>query len=714
MIASTTGRTVLALAAALFWVTGCPTGPLIQVVEPGFDGSVDAAVGHDGAVIGDAAGQDQATASDSNGGQDQTTASDSNTGRDQAAGSDGNVGSDGAVGTDTSSGSDASVGSDSNTGADSGGCATSCTDSHRTVCVSDDQGTRCLCDAQYLDYGDGVCRPVDPCAASPCTELHRTVCVAQLGVARCYCDEGYGDLGTGSCQPTVSCTPNPCAEPNKHQCAVVSGHTQCSCDSDYVDDGAGLCVPSSGDPCSPNPCAVPNRTVCTPVNSQPVCSCESSYEEDGLGGCVAVVAPPCPDTSCGTAITGRITQGGAGWPGVVVNLYQGNCPLGDFVRGAQSDAAGYYVLDGLSSTGSHYVRAASGADARWYNTLGGSVACLARSAVSVTSGATAHGIDIAYPAGGAVSGRVTAAGSGIGPGLLIQFHRQLCGGGTINSEVLTDANGDFTARGLPEGSYYVEACATCRAGFESYADRWWTSGGGNSACAVAAQVEVASRTLTPGVDFVLETPADIFGTITLGGSPVSGVLVHAYDGTCSSGHYVDGAFSASDGVFHLPNVPAGTVYLETRMRNQVSPRYADLWWSSGNGTFDCSAASASTVTSGASLGGRDFHLQRGGSVSGQVTESTLPVAGAYVWAHVTDCGRGDERAWYQAALTDGSGNYRIEALPAGSVLVYVSPQDTLPGVVGWYNGSTSVDDCAAATAVTVTDATETSGIDLAF
>jgi len=708
-----------ALAAALLLVTACPNGPLIQVVEPGADGSVDAAVVHDGAVIGDATGQDQAIVHDSSVGQDQATASDSTSGRDQTAGHDTSGGSDTSSGNDSATGSDAasdaSSGSDSNSGTDSAvGCSTaSCTDPHRGVCVSDDLGTRCLCDPQFVDYGDGVCRPADPCSSNPCTQLNRTVCVAQLGVASCYCDQGYGDPGNGSCQPTVSCTPNPCAEPNKRQCAVVNGHTQCSCDNGYVDDGNGLCVPTSGDPCSPNPCVVSRRTVCTAVNDQPVCSCEIDYEEDGLGGCVAVVTPPCQGSSCGTAISGRITQGGAAWPDVTINLYQGSCPLNGFVRSTTSDASGYYVLDGLSTTGGHYVRAAGGADARWYNTLGGTVACLARSAVNVTSGQTTRNINIVYPAGGAVSGQVTAGASPVGPGLQIIFARQQCGGGEVSIEVLTDASGNYLAAGLPEGSYYVEACADCQSGF-SYANRWWTSGSGTGQCAVAQQVEVSSRALTPGIDFALAAPADIFGTITLDGSPVSGVLVHAYDGSCSSGHYVDGAYSASDGVFHLPDVPAGTFYLETRMRNLVSPRYADMWWSSGNGTYDCSAASASTVTSGASLGGRNFTLQRGGSVSGQVTAASAPVVGAYVWAHVTDCGRSDERAWYQPALTDSSGNYQIVALPAGNVLLYISPQDTLLGVVGWYGNGAIMASCATATAVSVTDAADTSGIDFAF
>jgi len=725
---------VLTTAAALLAAASCVSQNRIGVIEPDGTAIVDAgsgadtASGGDSATTSDASAQDHSVVTDAAG----TDAAAPDTAAADAAAADTAVSDTAlpdtttpvdAAGTDTASPDDAATAGDSSGGEDSAlgdgpavdPCTPNpCTDPNRGICQDDSGQPLCLCDSGFVDYGDGTCRPEQPCVPSPCTEPNRTVCVATLGVALCYCDEGYADPGTGECQPVQSCTPNPCVQANRTQCSLVDSQVECACDPGYVDDGAGLCVPTGSDPCAPNPCSEPNRGVCTDVGGQAVCSCDTDFEEDGLGGCIAVVTPPCQDQSCGTAISGRVTHGGAPIPGMAVSAYQGDCPLGSFVKSAVSDDAGYYVLDSLSPTTEHYVRAAMGADARWWNAAGGSSNCLARDLVSLVAGEATTGVDFTYPAGGAISGRITASGVGVGPGFQIKLHRQLCGGGTLSAEVLTDANGDFLGRGLPEGAFYVEACATCRAGFEAYANRWWNSGSGSGDCAAASQVQVTAHTTTSGVDVFLETPAQISGTITLDSNPASGVLVHAYSGSCSSGSYVDGAFSVSDGSFHLPNLPAGSFYLETRMRSLVSPRYADMWWESGGGTLDCALAEASAVASGESLGGRDFNLIRGGSVSGQITASATPVAGIYVWAHVNDCARGDQRAWFQPALTDASGNYVVEALPPGEVLIYVSPQEAHPGVLGWYDGSTGVADCSSGTPVTVTDATDTSGIDLAF
>ncbi|MFH1807103.1 MAG: carboxypeptidase-like regulatory domain-containing protein [Pseudomonadota bacterium] len=717
-------------AVLLLFLAACPGERGISARQPGDASHATDAPGRD-VLVGDAAGADLAVNPDAASGPDavlpDTAARDTSVGVDRAAGVDTTTGVDTAAGmdsaprdsqatTDSAQADDAAATVDAAT-EDSGPdpcTASTCTDPHRTVCINDQGQARCDCDSGFVDYGDGACRPVDPCTPTPCTETHRAVCANLLGVARCSCDPGYVDPGSGTCQPALSCSPNPCTEPHKGECAVVGNQVQCSCDGGYVDDGNGTCVPSSGDACNPSPCTDTNRTRCSVVNAQAVCLCDVGYEEDGLGGCGAEVTDPCLASSCGTAISGRITHGGAPLSGMTVNAYDGACPLSGFVSSAVSDDNGYYVVTGVSGGSTVYLRAASGADARWWNAAGGTSTCLAREGVAVVDAQTTTDVDFVYPAGGAVAGRITASSSGVGPGFQIKFYRQLCGGGALSAEVFTDASGNYLARGLPVGSYYVEACATCQAGFESYANRWWTTGSGSSDCDLASTVSVSAHTLNPAVDVFLEAPASISGTITLDGSPVSGVLVHAYDATCAAGNYMDGAFSVSDGSYHLPNLPEGTIYLETRMRNLQSPRYADRWWNSSGGTYDCSQAEGTAVTSGSSHPGRDFTLQQGGSVSGQLTASSAAVEGMYVWAHVADCARSDDRAWFQPALTDASGDYQIPALPEGDVRIYVSAQAAYPGVVGWYDGSTGVASCVSSTLVHVTDQADTASIDLAF
>jgi photosystem II stability/assembly factor-like uncharacterized protein/predicted esterase len=95
----------------------------------------------------------------------------------------------------------------------SGACTEATCHGHGTC--DDSQGTlACTCDPGYeggdctrcgaglTDYGDGACRPADPCAeADPCAGQHRP-CANQRGIAECgACDDGFLENGPGACVP---------------------------------------------------------------------------------------------------------------------------------------------------------------------------------------------------------------------------------------------------------------------------------------------------------------------------------------------------------------------------------------------------------------------------------------------------------------------------------------------------------------------------------
>ena len=551
---------------------------------------------------------------------------------------------------------------------------------------------------------------IDPCVPNPCTDTNKTQCDNSSGAAVCLCDDGYEENGSGGCALIDPCVPNPCTDTNKTQCDNSSGAAVCLCDDGYEENGSGGCALIVVGPCDPNPCTDTNRTQCDDSSGAAVCLCDLGFEEDGLGGCVVEGLDPCA-SGCGTGISGRITHGEAAMANVSVSAYTGACPLSGFVGSDVSDAQGFYYIATGEQT-AVYIRAGSGVSARWYNAAGGTTDCAQRDASAVTLDQTTTDRDIAFAPGGAISGRIVDDSSPVGPGLRVNFYDTQCGS-ALNQYALTDDNGDFLAVGLPAGSIYVEACSTCRAGFETYADRWWTATNGSSVCADASPINVQVGQLSPGANFDLQAPGQITGLVTLGGQPVSGVLVHARSAACG-GEIFDGAFSDETGAYNIDNLPAGTFYLETRMRDLVEPRYVDMWWTSGGGAIDCNLAESSVVSSAAVVSGRDFSLQEGGQIAGRITASGNPVDGVYVWAHVDDCARNDEWAWYQPALTDSNGDFVIPGLPQGTVRVYVSTSDHFPAVTGWWTGDAASDTCEGGTSVSVTDANLTGAIDFVF
>ena len=236
-----------------------------------------------------------------------------------------------------------------------------CTDEHKTVCTDNDGTAECSCDQDYTDYGDGTCKPTDPCDGDTtcaaenrvCTNDNGSVlcgdclagfhadgdaCVADEeclentcnghgtcsvtdGVVSCACDTGYagdhcdacdGDNGWHFGADDVTCTqdvcdPNPCTDTNKTVCADDNGTAACSCDEGFTDYGDGSCMPT--DPCDPNPCTDDNKTVCSNDAGTAVCGCDDGFMDYGDGACMP--ADPCADdTTC--AAENRVCENDGG------------------------------------------------------------------------------------------------------------------------------------------------------------------------------------------------------------------------------------------------------------------------------------------------------------------------------------------------------------------------------------------------------------------
>ena len=226
-----------------------------------------------------------------------------------------------------------------------------CTDANKTVCADDGNGNAvCSCDEGFTDYGDGTCKPTDPCTddttcaaenrectndsgvvlcgdclagyheddQSACVEDEECLenscnghgtCSVVDGVVQCECETGYAGDHCDACDAdngyhfaddgetctTDVCNPNPCTEDNKSVCADEEGLAVCSCDDGFMDYGNGACLPV--DPCDPNPCEDDNKTVCSNDQGTAVCACDDGFTDYGDGTCLP--SDPCADdTTC--------------------------------------------------------------------------------------------------------------------------------------------------------------------------------------------------------------------------------------------------------------------------------------------------------------------------------------------------------------------------------------------------------------------------------
>ncbi|MBN2498094.1 MAG: hypothetical protein JXR96_26120, partial [Deltaproteobacteria bacterium] len=171
------------------------------------------------------------------------------------------------------------------------------------VCYCDQgwAGERCeRCALGYTDYGDGECRPADPCADdTTCAEQHRA-CENDQGTAVCGdCLAGYHEE-EGVCVEDVACGPNTCN--GRGTCDDAGGVPVCTCDAGYAGDhcescddgytdyGDGECRPSN--PCAIDVACAEQHRECVNDQGTAVCGdCLAGYH-DLDGACIE-------DVTCG-------------------------------------------------------------------------------------------------------------------------------------------------------------------------------------------------------------------------------------------------------------------------------------------------------------------------------------------------------------------------------------------------------------------------------
>ncbi|MCA9970830.1 MAG: carboxypeptidase regulatory-like domain-containing protein, partial [Anaerolineales bacterium] len=312
--------------------------------------------------------------------------------------------------------------------------------------------------------------------------------------------------------------------------------------------------------------------------------------------------------------------------------------------------------------------------------------------------------DFTLDVGGIITGRVTAAATGLPiPGVPVYANEYDTG--WTGQGAMSDPTGAYTITGLAAADYRVAVDDASRIpdgyAFEFYPDTRQHD--------QAARIPVALNSVTPGIDFALEPGSIITGHVTdeATGLPVPFMKVEVHS---QNGPWGWGVCTDANGDYWHRALPFGEYKISAAgdwnwCQNQPSAyvrEYFDntpFWQDAAVLTLDA-----------APIPNIHFTLEPGGYLVGQVTDAGgLPVAGLRMEAVLPspDC------PWcYDHLLnadTDAAGVYRLGPLPAVPLGVHACTDCTGQLLVGEFYDD--VYDPQAMTLLTVTNGITLTGID---
>ncbi len=393
-----------------------------------------------------------------------------------------------------------------------------------------------------------------------------------------------------------------------------------------------------------------------------------------------VVAVTAPGTTPGIdavlarevgSIAGRVTNaGGAGIQNIRVDIYT---PSGSSISSAVTDAVGYYTAGGIP-TGSckvYFYGNNTGYVSEWYNDK---QVITSADEVAVTAPGTTPGIDAVLAREvGSIAGRVTNTDDSGIENVEVSIV-STDGYGIINT--FTDASGNYTAGGIPTGSYKVYFHGN-NAG---YVSEWYNDKQDLDSADVVA---VTAPGTTSGIDAVLALGGSIAGRVTnTDDSGIENVEVSIFS---TDGYGITNTFTDASGNYTAGGIPTGSykVYFHGNNAGYVSEWYNDKQ--------DLDSADVVAVTAPGTTAGIDAVLAPGGSIAGRVTNT----GGGGIQNIRVDIYTPEESP-VSSAVTDASGNYSAGGIPTGSYKVYFYGNNA--GYVSeWYDDKqviTSADELA--------------------
>jgi len=357
-------------------------------------------------------------------------------------------------------------------------------------------------------------------------------------------------------------------------------------------------------------------------------------------------------------------------------------------RAATTDGDGYYTVSGLPTSQYRVQVRAEGYATEWYqDTYNINEA----TPVSVTAPGNTPDINFSLELGGTISGHIYEA-DGVTPISNVRLNAWDATSNIWMAGTRTSTDGSYILEGLPTGSYFVRA-EPSQSGLK-HMDEYYD---GVYNREDATPVSVTAPGDTPNIDFSLELGGTISGRVidstTL--EPVSGTWISVYD--YQTGHHYGWATTDADGYYTISGLPTGEYRVQVR-----ADGYIDGWYQD---TTNYGLATPVPVTAPGDTPNIDFSLEVGGSISGQVIDSTTgqPISDAWVYASDYHTGLG-----YGGASTNDQGYYTINDLPVGEYRVQAEASGHARE---WYQDTY---DPSEATIVSVAAQSDTPGIDFAL
>ena len=320
------------------------------------------------------------------------------------------------------------------------------------------------------------------------------------------------------------------------------------------------------------------------------------------------------------AISGTVTAVGTGMPigSMSVQVYNS---VGSFLTSTITSGTGKFTVSNLSA-GTYYARTSSSGTQNWVNELYDNIFCIqtcgitAGTPIAVTAGATTSEINFALSPGGAISGVVTDATTTQGIGSASVF--VLNAAGTIPVSTFTAGTGNFSAVGLPPGTYYATAHV------QNYIGELFDNIPCEPSCTMTTgtPIVVTSGTTTSGIDFALSPGGSISGTVTDAATTlgIGSVVVDIFN---ASGTRVrSGTSTSGTGAFLVGGFPSGTYYARTSLQFSSLNYLDELYNNISCPLLSCSVTSGASIVvgSGGTTSGINFTLAPGGSIAGSLTD----------------------------------------------------------------------------------------------
>ncbi|MCI5196753.1 MAG: carboxypeptidase regulatory-like domain-containing protein [Candidatus Electrothrix sp. AW5] len=374
------------------------------------------------------------------------------------------------------------------------------------------------------------------------------------------------------------------------------------------------------------------------------------------------------------AISGRVTDGTNGLANIRITVYNLDYK---WIMSSSTDAAGNYTVNYIPSGTDYKVKFSSetGYGEEWYNNKSGF--CSADS-VSVTAPNTTENINavLEYPGSSTISGTVTDENGSPLAGVKVSLYTENTW--MVFNSTTTAANGTYQFAGVGTGRYKLKLDG----GDISYISEWYND---KTEYWNADMVEVTDPANVSGINATLVTGGSISGKVTdSNGNPITWyeIQLHRDHGTHRSyniGHYT---INSTNGEYTIAGLSSGQYILRF-----FSWGFFEKWY--GNKSdFDNADAELISVNSPENTPNINVVLEKGGSVSGKVTnENNVGIPDVSV-----SVGNKNYGGW--VVSTDTNGDYTLsDHFATGSWFIEFDAEYENTGYANqWYDNKISVED----------------------